>query len=67
MATISLTIPDAQLTRAVNALCAYGGFTTVSNANAKAALAQAVKNIVLAQEQLAAQQAIVLSAPPDVT
>lgn len=67
MANITITIPDAQLSRAVNALCAYGGYVTVNNSNAKAALAQAVKNIVLAQEQLAAQAAISLQAPPDVT
>lgn len=66
MAAFNLTVPDAQLPRVRDALCAYAGLSS-SNANALAALRLAVKNIVVAQEVLAAQQAIVPAAPPDVT
>ena len=61
MATISLTIPDAQLARVRAALCAQAGLPE-TNANAKEALIQWVKQVVRGIEHdaaVAAQPAIV--------
>jgi hypothetical protein len=69
MATISLTIPDAVLPRVRDALCAYIGLTgtDVTNANAKAGAAQAIKNITRAYERSVAESAITTPDPPDVS
>lgn len=64
MATLSITIDDAQLVRVRNAMCAHVGVdpstltAAQANATARAALVQTVKNIVREQEDLAARQAI---------
>ena len=70
MAQITITIPDLQLPRVREALCAYIGLTApedVTNPNARAGLIQAVKNITRAHETAALQAAIVVPDPPDVT
>ena len=45
MASVNLTIPDAQLTRVVNALCAAEGLSA-SPANAKQALIRIIRRTV---------------------
>lgn len=50
MATVSITIPDAVVTRVVNALCAAAG-TTPTAANAKAALIAYIRTTVYNVEQ----------------
>jgi len=56
MATVSLTVPDAQLTRVVNALCDSAGVAR-SAANARAVLAAFIKRTVKDVEAAAAVQA----------
>jgi hypothetical protein len=69
MADITLTIPDAVLPRVREAMCAYIGLSgaDITNANAKAGLVQAVKNITRAYERQVAEAAITTPDPPDVT
>jgi hypothetical protein len=64
LATITLTIPDAQLTRVVNGLCAAAG-VTATPANAKQAVIDHVKATVLASEQQAAILALQNTPPVD--
>lgn len=77
MANITLTIPDAQVSRVINALCGgvnvsiiippsidpNTGALIVTAAAAKAALISLVKEVVTQAETIAAQKSIV---PPDV-
>ena len=58
MASIIVTIPDAQLTRVVNGLCAMAG-VAATPANAKVVVLSYIKTAVLSAEQQAAVQAIV--------
>jgi hypothetical protein len=64
MATIQITIPDAQLTRVVNGLCAAAG-VTATPANAKQAVIDHVKATVLNAEQQAAIVALQTTPPVD--
>ena len=57
MATITITIPDAQLQRVINGLCASVG-TAATPANAKQVVLTYIKATVLAVEQQVAVQAI---------
>lgn len=57
MATISITIPDATVSRVIPLLCAAGGFTDVTPANAKAAVMAYILRIVQSAEQQAARDA----------
>lgn len=57
MAVVTLNIPDAQVSRVVTALCAVRGKTPANAANAKAALVDIIRDIVIAQERNAAEQA----------
>lgn len=49
MAQFTLTIPDANVTEVIESLCKAGGYDTVSDANAKAAvidwITQTVQNV----------------------
>lgn len=72
MATVTITIPDAQLPRFRDAFCAYIGLTApadVTNANARLGLVQAAKNIVRNYETAQAEAAALAAVtdPPDVT
>lgn len=67
MAVISITIPDAQLTRVVDALCAQGDFDNkggalTKNQFAKKYIIDHVTAIVLSREQTAAQVAAAAAA-----
>lgn len=66
MATITLTIPDAQLPRVRAALCLQAGLPD-SNANAKQAVIDIVKGIVKAVEYKAAVDAQPAIVEPDVS
>jgi len=66
MASINLTIPDAQLPRVRAALCAQAGLAE-SNANAKEALIQWVKQVVRGYERDAAVAAQPPVVEPDVS
>lgn len=66
IATITLTIPDAQLPRVRAALCADAGLPD-SNANAKEAVIQFVKATVARVEYAAAVDARAAVVPPDTT
>jgi hypothetical protein len=62
VATISVTVPDAQLTRVVDAVCAAYGWTAADGpkpAFVRAQLAAHVKGIVRGVERAAAEQAAV--------
>lgn len=73
MATLTITIDDAQLVRVRNAMCSYIGVdpTTLTpaqaNATARTALVRAVKNIVADQEAAAARAAIIPGDEPAVS
>lgn len=66
MATISITIPDAQVTRVVDALCATGHWTSdlgvTKNAFAKSEAERLIKERVLRYE--AEQAQLAAPAPP---
>lgn len=68
MALVSITIPDAQVTRVVNAICDAYGYVAgqgVSKAEfARQALVQHVKNIVVGQEQATADAAALAAVVP---
>lgn len=69
MATITITIPDAQVTRVVDALC-YAGHWNVDlgipkNAFAKDQVARIIRGYVLRSEELQAERAAVPPAPTD--
>jgi hypothetical protein len=57
MATITITIPDAQLQRVINGLCVAGRIPATP-ANAKQVVLDYIKGAVLNAEQLAAVQAL---------
>lgn len=63
MASITLTISDAQLARVVAALCDTAGLPR-SNANARTALVNLVKQTVRNAERAAALRAAQLEAAP---
>lgn len=68
MATLTITIADAELPRVREAMCAFGGFTDpadVTNANARLALIRAVKNIVRTYERDKAIAAAETGGGPD--
>lgn len=71
MATITLTIPDAFMPRAVDALCAVGGWTSLEadgpkGAFAKSVVATYVKTTVHAVESENAKAAALSAVvPPD--
>jgi hypothetical protein len=75
MATITLTYPDDQQQRIVNALCEEGGWTPESGvtrgAFAKRMVVDYVKRVVVAQDRAAARAAALAAVPlpadPDVT
>ncbi len=73
MATITLNIPDAQVARVIDALCARGGYDPalgVTKAQfAKQSLAAWLKAAVQQVEQQQAHDAAVsaLQQPPDIT
>lgn len=54
MATVNLTIPDVQLTRVVNALCAAEGLPPTT-ANAKQALIRIIRRTVESAETVAVE------------
>lgn len=66
MAVITLTIPDAQLPRVRAALCIQAGLPE-SNANAKEALVQWIKQVVRGVERDAAVAAQPPIVDPDVS
>lgn len=67
MATVTITIPDAQLDRVVEALCVTRGIGPPTPANAKAALVGWVKETTLNYDRQKAHTAAVASvaAPTD--
>lgn len=68
MATVSITIPDAQVARVVNAMCdAYGyvaGQGITKAEFARQSLVRHVKNIVVGQEQATADAAALAAVVP---
>jgi hypothetical protein len=64
MAVITLNIPDAQLPRIINGLCALNG-VPATGANAKQVVVGWVTAMVLEQERLAAQAASLAGLPGD--
>jgi hypothetical protein len=62
MATIVLNVPDPQLTRVVNALCALNG-VPATGPNAKAVVVGWVTAMVLEQERIAAASTAVAALP----
>ena len=66
MATITLTIPDAQLPRVTAALCSAAGIPDTA-ANAKTAVIEYIKSTVKAVEARAAATARAPLAEPDVS
>jgi hypothetical protein len=64
MATISITIPDPQLQRVINGLCAAAG-VTATPAAAKQAVLDHIKATVLNSEAQAAVLALQATAPVD--
>lgn len=54
MATLSITIPDSEVTRVQTALCESQGMA-VSAANAKAVVVSLIKGVVFARERAATQ------------
>lgn len=65
MAIFSLTIPNAEVDRVTAALCANGGYTDVTPANATLALITYIQGVVVCIETAAATQAA-LGTLPDV-
>lgn len=63
MATVSITIPDAQLTRVVNALCDAAGLSR-SSANARAAIIEHIKRTVINVERGVAEHAALAAVTP---
>jgi hypothetical protein len=63
VATITLTIPDAQLARVVSALCRSGG-KPASNANAKAVVIDMVRQTVVNVESTDATAASLAALVP---
>jgi hypothetical protein len=70
MATLTLTIPDAQVNRVFNALAAAGSYDPTRSTKAvfvQAMIAAYIKSVVVSQEQQAAVQAAQAGiVPPDV-
>lgn len=69
MATISITVPDAQVQRVVDALCATGHWTSdlgiTKNAFAKAEAERLIKERVLRYEATQAQMSVPEPPPLD--
>lgn len=57
MAIFTITVPDDQVTRVASALCAAGGYATVSADNARLAVMAMIMQTVVNVEASAARQA----------
>lgn len=70
MATMTITIPDAQATRVINALCAAGDYNAETDgpkaAFAKTQVIRWIKNMVLSVESSQHERDLRLSMPPPV-
>lgn len=66
MATISFTVPDAQVPRLIDLLCTPAGLTP-SPANAKAVIINHIKALVQNEEARRAVEAANAAAPVDLT
>lgn len=73
MADITVTIPDPQVQRVIDALCGFGGWTAETGLTkaqfAKAQVAEHLKRTVKNWEEQEAQRTAVLAVetPPDIT
>jgi hypothetical protein len=67
MAVFDLTIPDAIAPEVTAALCAAGGYATVSDANAKAAVIDWITTTVHNVQTSQAQAAVVAPVVPKIT
>lgn len=66
MASININIPDQHVARVVHALCAAGGYSEETAANAKASLMEMIKRHVHNVERSEAERAAVEAvADPD--
>lgn len=64
MAVFTITIPDDQVTRVASALCAAGGYATVSTNNARLAVMAMILQTVSNVEASAARQAALAAIKP---
>ncbi len=72
MATLTITYPDAQRARIVDALCGYHGYTGDDTALARGtfarqAVGQLIRDVVRAWESQEARRVAAATAEPDIT